>query len=134
MVTHHTALIYTMVLVSAADGDMTDAELAAIGEIVRTLPVFRDCNADLLTSSSEDCANLLGEDEGLETVLGIIARSLPEGLRETAYVVACEVAAADLVADQEELRLLEMLRFHLEIDRLHAAAIERATRARHATA
>ena len=134
MVTHHTALIYTMVLVSAADGEMTDAELAAIGEIVRTLPVFRDCNADLLTSASEDCANLLGQDEGLETVLGIIARSLPEGLRETAYVVACEVATADLVADQEELRLLEMLRFHLEIDRLHAAAIERATRARHATA
>jgi tellurite resistance protein len=133
MVTHHTALIYTMVLVSAADGDMTDAELATIGEIVRTLPVFRDCNDDLLTGASEDCANLLGEDDGLETVLGIIARSLPATLRETAYVVACDVAAADLVADQEELRLLEMLRFRLEIDRLPAAGIERATLARHAT-
>ncbi len=133
MVTHHTALIYTMVLVSAADGDMTDAELATIGEIVRTLPVFRDCRTDLLTSASEDCANLLGEDDGLETVLGLIARSLPATLCETAYVVACEVAAADLVADQEELRLLEMLRFRLDIDRLSAAAIERATRARHAT-
>lgn len=133
MVTHHIALIYTMVLVSAADGDMTDAELATIGEIVRTLPVFRDCNSDLLTSASEDCANLLGEDEGPETVFGIIARSLPPTLRETAYVVACEVAATDLVADQEVLRLLEMLRFRLEIDRLSAAAIERATRARHAT-
>jgi tellurite resistance protein len=133
MVTHHTALIYTMVLVSAADGEMTDAELATIGEIVRTLPVFRDCNADLLTSASEDCASLLGEDDGLETVLGMISRSLPGGLRETAYVVACEVAAADLAADQEELRLLEMLRFRLDIDRLSAAAIERATRARHAT-
>lgn len=134
MVTHHTALIYTMVLVSATDGDMTDAELTTIGEIVRTLPVFRDCNADLLTTASEDCANLLGEDDGLETVLAIIARSLPAALRETAYVVACEVTAADLIAHQEELRLLEMLRFSLDIDRLAAAAIERATRARHATA
>jgi tellurite resistance protein len=134
MVTHHTALIYTMVLVSAADGDMTDAELATIGEIVRTLPVFRDCNTDLLTTASEDCGNLLGEDDGLETVLAIIARSLPAALHETAYVVACEVTAADFVAHPEELRLLEMLRFGLKIDRLAAAAIERATRARHATA
>ena len=134
MVTHHTALIYTMVLVSAADGDMTDLELATMGEIVRTLPVFRDCNTNLLTTASEDCANLLGDDDGLETVLGIIARSLPATLRETAYVVACEVTAADLIGHQEELRLLELLRFRLDIDRLAAAAIERATRARHATA
>lgn len=134
MVTHHTALIYTMVLVSAADGDMTDLELATMGEIVRTLPVFRDCNPNLLTTASEDCANLLGDDDGLETVLGIIARSLPATLRETAYVVACEVTAADLIGHQEELRLLELLRFRLDIDRLAAAAIERATRARHATA
>ena len=134
MVTHQTALIYTMVLVSAADGEMSDAELAAIGEIVRTLPAFCDFNHDLLTGVAEDCAELLAADDGLETVLGVIARSLPERLRETAYVLACDVAAADLVADQEELRLLEMLRNHCDIDRLAAAAIERATRARHATA
>ena len=28
---HHTALVYTMVLVSAADRDMTDSELMTIG-------------------------------------------------------------------------------------------------------
>ena len=133
MVTHQTALIYTMVLVSAADGEMSDAELAAIGEIVRTLPAFRDFNQDHLTRAAEDCAELLAADDGLETVLGIIARSLTERLCETAYVLACDVAAADLAADQEELRLLEMLRNQLDIDRLAAAAIERAARARHAT-
>ena len=134
MVTHHTALIYTMVLVAAADGEMTDAELSTIGDIIRTLPVFGDYDRDLLTRAAEDCAGLLADDEGLETVLGIIGRALPERLRETAYVLACDVAAADLAADQEELRLLEMLRHHLDIDRLAAAAIERAARARHATA
>jgi tellurite resistance protein len=134
MITHQTALIYTMVLVSAADGEMSDAELATIGEIVRTLPAFRDFDYDNLTRVAEDCAELLAADDGLETVLGIIARGLTERSRETAYVLACDVAAADLVADQEELRLLEMLRNHLDIDRLAAAAIERAARARHATA
>ncbi len=129
----HSALIYTMVLVSAADGEMTDPELAAIGEIVRTLPVFKDYDADHLPETAADCAGLLVEDDGLETVLGLIAESLPEKLRETAYDLACEVAAADLTADQEELRLLELLRDQLGIDRLAAAAIERGVRARHAT-
>lgn len=133
MATHHTALVHTMVLVSAADGEMSDPELAAIGEIVRTLPVFKDYDADRLPKTAADCAELLGEDDGLETVLGLIAESLPEKLRETAYHLACEIAAADLSADQEELRLLELLRDQLDIDRLAAAAIERGVRARHAT-
>ncbi len=133
MATHHTALVHTMVLVSAADGEMSDPELAAIGEIVRTLPVFKDYDADHLPKTAADCAELLGEDDGLETVLGLIAESLPEKLRETAYHLACEIAAADLSADQEELRLLELLRDQLDIDRLAAAAIERGVRARHAT-
>ncbi|MEM9845123.1 MAG: 2-dehydro-3-deoxyphosphooctonate aldolase, partial [Pseudomonadota bacterium] len=35
--------------------------------------------------------------------------------------------------DQPELRMLEDMRYELEIDRLHAAAIERGARARHLT-
>ncbi len=133
MVTHHTALIYTMVLVSAADGDMTDAELTVIGDIIRSLPVFKDYDPEQLPTAAADCAELLSADDGFETVIGMIGRALPERLRETAYVLACDVAAADESADQEELRLLEMLRNHLQIDRLVTAAIERAARARHAT-
>ena len=41
MLDPHGALIYTMVIVSAADRDMTDAELAIIGDIVGHLPAFR---------------------------------------------------------------------------------------------
>lgn len=132
MVTHHTALIYPMVLVSAADGEMSDAEMAAIGEIVRTLPVFQDYDRNLLTTATEDCAELLAAEGGLDTVLGIVSESLPEQLRETAYVLACDIAAADLHIDQEEIRLLELLRNRLGIDRLAAVAIEHSARARHA--
>ena len=133
MASHHTALIYTMVLVSAADGDMTDAELSVIGDITRSLPVFKDYDSEQLTQVAGDCAELLSVDDGFDTVLGMIAQALPERLRETAYVLACDVAAADLSTDQEELRLLEMLRNHLEIEHLVTVAIERAARARHAT-
>ena len=74
MVSHHTAMIYTMVLVSAADGALTDAELAVIGDIIRTLPVFADYDTDRLTQTAADCAEMLGADDGFETVLAMIAQ------------------------------------------------------------
>ena len=43
---HHSALIHTMVLVSAAEGRMSDLELQAMGRIVRHLPVFAGFDPD----------------------------------------------------------------------------------------
>ncbi len=131
-ITPETALIYTMVIVSAADSEMTDPEIRAIGGVVQHLPAFKAYQTDLLTKAAEDCAALLAEEDGLETVIGLVKQALPERLRETAYALACDIAAADLHVEQEELRLLELLRHHLEVDRLAAAAIERGARARHA--
>ena len=128
---HHTALVYTMVLVSAADSEMTDSELKTIGEIVSHLPVFADYDTKNLTKDAQACAELLSEDDGLEKVLSKIVASLPAKLKETAYAVALDVAAADGAASQEELRLLEMLRYRLDVGRLPAAAIERGARARY---
>ncbi|MGD1877129.1 MAG: tellurite resistance TerB family protein [Kiloniellaceae bacterium] len=128
---HHTALVYTMVLVSAADSEMTDSELKTIGEIVSHLPVFADYDTQNLTKDAQACAELLSGDDGLEAVLSKIVEGLPAKLKETAYAVALDVAAADGAASQEELRLLEMLRYRLAVGRLPAAAIERGARARY---
>jgi hypothetical protein len=54
-------------------------------------------------------------------------------LRETAYAIACDLVAADGEASQEELRIIELIRDRLNIDRLIAAAIERSSRARFQT-
>ena len=55
----HAALIFTMMLVSAAEGVMTDAELDMIGRQVRYLPVFREFDHQRLTEVGRDCADLL---------------------------------------------------------------------------
>ncbi|NQV21605.1 MAG: tellurite resistance TerB family protein [Rhodospirillales bacterium] len=128
-----TALIYLMVTTSAADADMTDRELMTMGDVVRMLPVFRDFDAESLVSIAKECAPLLNKEDGLDEVLDIVADSLPERLYETAYAICCDIVAADGSADQEELRILEMLRHRLGVDRLAAAAIERGARARHTT-
>lgn len=128
----HTALIFTMVLVSAAEGEMTDAELDAISRQVRYLPVFQTFRHDRLTEVGRQCAELLRQDDGLDIAFDMIAEVLPKPLCETAYALACEVAAADGALAPEELNLLRMLRQRLNLDRLVAAAIERTTYARHA--
>lgn len=127
------ALIYMMVIVSAAHRNMTDSELAAIGDIVGHLPVFRDFDRATLPVILDDCAALLNRENGLDKAFAAIKAALPAKLRETAYAVACDVVAAGGEGTQEELRVLEMLRDRLPIEDLVAAAIERGARARYQT-
>ena len=131
MIDAQAALIYTMVIVSAADGNMTDAEMRTIGEIVQFLPVFRSFDQDALPKVASECAGLLNNEDGLDRALAAVKSALPAKLRETAYAVACDVASADERATPEKERILEILEDLLDLDTLTAAAIERAARARH---
>ena len=127
------ALIYTMVIVSAADSEMSDTELQAIGDIIAHLPAFRGFDRKTLPTVLNSCVESLARENGLEATLQAIKEALPAKLRETAYAIACDLAAADLMASQEELRALELIRHRLNIDRLTAAGIERGARARFQT-
>jgi tellurite resistance protein len=133
-ISHHAALIYVMVVVSASDGAMTDPELEAIGRRIRTLPVFQDFDADRLVQVAQECAAILQDDDGLNAVLGLVKEALPEHLRETAYYLALEVALTDAQVKLEEVRVIEWLRHTLELEKLIAAALERGARARYQTA
>lgn len=132
-ITIQDALIYVMVTMSAVDKTMTDAELAQIGNVTRTLPIFKDFQEERLVRVSRDCGAILSEPDGLDTVMLIAHDALPPGLYDTAYSLAVEVAAADLHVEQEELRLLQILRDRLGLDKLTCAAIERGAMARYRT-
>ena len=119
-----------MIAVSASDEDIRTSELMTIQSIVNHLPIFSDYDVDRIKTVAAMVLDLLSEEEGLDAFFGLIRSSLPEGLNETAYVIACDVAAADGKMGQEELRMLQEIRYELSIDRLHGAAIETAARAR----
>ena len=114
------SLVALMIAVSASDEDIRTAELVKIESALNLLPVFSGFD-------------LFEQEDGLDALFGLIREALPERLHETAYALACDVAAADGTLDEAELRLLEEIRYELNIDRLHAAAIERGARARHLT-
>lgn len=127
------ALIYVMVIVSASDNSMTDNELATIGDLIKTLPVFQDYNPNNVIPAAQRCGDILQEDNGLSLVLELIGDILPAKLYDTAYALAVEVAAADLHVEKEELRILQLLRDRFSLDKLTVAAIERGAIARHRT-
>ena len=125
------ALCALMITVSAADEDIRTVELVQISNIVNNLPIFGDYDADHLPTISRVVFDLLEQEDGLDALFGLFRDAVPERLYETAYAMACDVAAADGAITPAEARMLEEIRYELNIDRLHAAAIERGSRARH---
>ena len=107
-----------MVLVAAADGGMTDREIGAMAGQVQTLPAFRDFSSERLKEATDAAVQLLNEEDGLRHASRLIRAALPTPLRETAYALACEVVAADLVAGQQSLEMLEFVQVELDLDPL----------------
>ena len=125
------ALVAVMVAASASDENMRTAELVAIQRMVNHMPVFADYDTDRIRRVSRTVFDLFEEEDGLDALFGLIRGALPERLYETAYALACDVAAADGRLREVELRMLEEVREELNLDRLHAAAIEWGARVRH---
>lgn len=126
-------LVAIMVAMSASDEAMRTSELVTIERIVNHLPVFAHYDQSRIREVSQMVLDLFREEDGLDVLFRRIHTFLPDRLNETAYAMACDVAAADGTVRDSELRLLEELRYELDIDRLAGAAIERAARARHQT-
>ena len=126
-------LVALMVAVSAADENIRTSELVRIQASVNHLPVFADYDINRMKEVSQTVFALFEQEDGLDALFGLIRDNLPERLFETAYALACDVAAADGTITENENRMLEEIRYELSLDRLHAAAIERGARARHQT-
>ncbi len=125
------ALVSVMIAVSASDEQMRTAELVAIQRMVNHMPVFAGYDSDRIRRTAQTVFDLFEEEDGLAALFGLIREGLPERLHETAYALACDVATADGTLREVELRMLEEVREELQIDRLHAAAIEWGARVRH---
>ena len=127
----HDALVALMMTVSVSDATIRMSELLTIEQIVNHLPIFAGYDADRIQGVSQTVFDLLEEEDGLDAIIGLVRSAVPRSHWETAYALSCDIAAADGNLRQTELRLLQELRDDLEIDPLHAAAIERGARARH---
>ena len=125
------ALIAVTLVTAFADDRMSEKEYREIMSTINVLPIFTNYDLDRIDGIIDTVQAFLTEDDGLESLIGLVKSAIPHHLHETAYAFACDVAAADGSVALGEMRLLEELRQGLELDRLNAAAIERGSRARH---
>ena len=123
------ALVHLMVVTASSDEGITDHELQVIASLIERSPVFEDFDLARLETVANEAVDLTNAI-GLDGVLDAAVAAVPERLHDTAYSLAVEVAVVDVQLPQEELRLLEMVRDRLEVDRLVTAAIEASARAR----
>ncbi|MEN8833805.1 tellurite resistance TerB family protein [Pacificibacter sp.] len=126
-------LVAVMIAVSMSDANVRTSELLAIEAMINHLPVFANFDPDRIKTVSAIVIELFSEEDGLDALFGLVRDNLPETLFETAYALACDIAAVDGTIREAELRILEEVRYELNIDRLHAAAIERGARAHYVT-
>ena len=124
-------LVAVMIAVSATEETIRTSELMSIERMVNHLPAFKDYQIERLADVSNAVFDILADEDGLDILWDLVRRNIPERMLDTAYAMACDVAAADGAARETELRLLEDMRYELKIDRLLAAAIEAGARARH---
>jgi tellurite resistance protein len=125
------ALVAVMIATSAADEQLSDKELRTIEQLVSVLPAFKGYDTARIPVVFQVVFDIFDDIDGIDALIGLVKQSLPAKLNETAYALACDIAAADGKLEASELRLLQMLRQDLEVDRLAAAAIERGASARH---
>jgi len=125
------ALVAVMIAVSASDEQMRTPELVAIQRMVNHMPIFGSYDPDRIRTIAQTVFDLFEVEDGLDALFGLIRDALPERLHETAYALACDVVSADGKLREVELRMLEEVREELNLDRLHAAAIEWGARVRH---
>ena len=125
------ALVAIMIAEGLSDEKISGRELLSISRIVDHLPIFQNYDQNRVQTVAQTVFDLFEEEDGLDALFGLVKDSLPENLFETAYALACDVAACDGRLLEVELQMLKEIRYELNIDRLNAAAIERGARARH---
>lgn len=125
------SLVAIMIAEGLSDENISGRELLSISRIVDHLPIFQNYDQSRVQTIAQIVFDLFEEEDGLDALFGLVKQALPKNLYETAYALACDVAACDGRLLEIELQMLKEIRYELNINRLNAAAIERGARARH---
>ncbi|MEC7091978.1 MAG: tellurite resistance TerB family protein, partial [Pseudomonadota bacterium] len=94
--TEQQVLIHLMLAMAAADEAISDAELSRVERLIDFLPVFENFPPEDLDIVTDSFVELMSVEEGLDSLMTLLANTLPDELHETAYALAVEIAAADL--------------------------------------
>ena len=83
--TEQQVLIHLMLAMAAADEAISDAELSRVERLIDFLPVFENFPPEDLDIVTDSFVELMAVEEGLDSLMTLLASTLPDELHETAY-------------------------------------------------
>lgn len=122
--TEQEAFLAVALASAAANGDIDDSDKKAIYATVLQASMFDDFSEDELNDIFEKLMGKL-DAEGLGGLVAIAKNSMPDDLRESAFLYAVDISLADGEIDEDEQALLEELQQALGVsDDLGAHILE----------
>ena len=99
---------------TASDGYLSDEEARSISYILCRMKLFRSYPYDVMYRMFDRLLGILRR-QGIDTLLNTAKESLPQDLREAAFVVATDLVLGDGIVTQEEQDFLNDLYQALEV-------------------
>lgn len=116
------SLLGVMVAIVAADGAVTEDEIAEVKNFVNKSNVLSRLDMNTYTQKLIKVFKML-ESEGVEKLLMLSIDGLSEDLYEGTFILACDLAYADGTIQLEEEIIIDRLQQGFEISREYALTI-----------
>jgi tellurite resistance protein len=122
--TKQEALLAIALATSAADGNIAEEEAKGIFAYLLQMKMFAGLSEKQMYEMLKKLISVL-ENEGIGGLVAIAKSSLPNELRETAFVCAVDIAFADGVIEDSEKALLDELQQVMDVsDELGGKIVE----------
>ncbi len=122
------ALIYSMTLSAAIDGEISEKEMRTIDHLIDSLPIFKKHNQDDTKKTMSMCMEILKADSNVEELIALIDKSLNKNNKKIAYMLSLEIMMVDQNFTSEKLRALEIFENIFQISNLEASALKHSSR------
>lgn len=122
------ALIYSMTLSAAIDGEISEKEMNTITHLISSLPIFKKHNQGDIKKTMGTCMEILKADSNVEELITLIDQNLNKNHKKIAYMLSLEIMMVDQNFTSEKSRVLEIFENIFQISNLEASALKHSSR------
>ena len=124
------AALACLTLVAHVHGPAKPDDRACLDEMIAATPSLQAIAPAKREATRDLASAIIGANEGLDSMLMLIASATDTAQQETLYALAVEFIVRRARISPEEMRLLDLLADEFALDPLLRAAIDQAIRAR----
>lgn len=112
--TNEEAFLGSIVAITAADGDISDEEMADLKSIINKSRTLSNMDDNTYSKIVAKVFRVL-KHEGVDKLITLSVASLSENLREGVFALVCDLAYSDGYIEKDEEKILERLQSDFNI-------------------